>query len=185
MLIASGIVCVILPKDKPVHLSLIHLPRIPIGSVQVIEIINQFVVEFHDCSYSCFQKPLGGCMARCIKQNHAAQRHCEKQSVSSAVRASVGMFFRGPHSAYEVVPCERERYSFSPGHWSPFARTNFWQNRGEAGRTMAFELLTLLLLREPFVFTLAADEDDEPGERSHGPHNTVPRRTPYSGIDPR
>lgn len=59
MLIASGIVCVILPKDKPVHLSLIHLPRIPIGSVQVIEIINQFVVEFHDCSYSCFQKPLG------------------------------------------------------------------------------------------------------------------------------
>ena len=93
--------------------------------------------------------------------------------------------FRGPHSAYEVVPCERERYSFSPGHWSPFARTNFWQNRGEAGRTMAFELLTLLLLREPFVFTLAADEDDEPGERSHGPHNTVPRRTPYSGIDPR
>ena len=59
MLIASGIVCVILPKDKPVHLSLIHLPRIPIGSVQVIEIINQFVVEFHDCSYSCFQNRSG------------------------------------------------------------------------------------------------------------------------------
>ena len=106
MLIASGIVCVILPKDKPVHLSLIHLPRIPIGSVQVIEIINQFVVEFHDCSCSCFQKPLGGCMARCIKQNHAAQRHCEKQSVSSAVRASVGMFSEGLIALMRLFPAK-------------------------------------------------------------------------------
>ena len=128
-------------------------------------------------------------MARCIKQNHAAQRHCEKQSVSPAVRASVGMFFRGPHSAYEVVPCERERYSFPPqgtafsSTGSPFAWTNFWQ-WGKRGRTASLLLLTLSLLRAPLLFTLAAEEDDEPGERSHHlitipyPDNT------HKGADP-
>ena len=61
---------------------------------------------------------------------------------------------------------------------------NELQAMGKAGRTAIFVLLTLLLLRAPLLFTLAAEEDDEPGERSHHlitipyPDNT------HKGADP-
>ena len=90
---------------------------------------------FHIDLDSVLKSPLGERAAQGIKPNRASHRHCERRSVSPAVRASVGMFFRGLRSTYGVNPCERERYSFSPGHWLPFAQTDCWQSRGNGADT--------------------------------------------------
>ena len=93
---------------------------------------------------SCFKVAARGTQGGRLKPNPAFQRHCERRSVSPVVRASIGMFFRGARRAYGVVPCERERYSFSPGHWLPFARTDCWQAR-ENGAYATFVVVDIVV----------------------------------------